>query len=158
VESAKTLEISEGGTWVDAETFAQFAERDLRRWRPAVGCAVVPANDRWGDGVLESVSWASPRDGVEAYTQIRSRYAAGWKATSRAETWASHHLRIRVPDELRAAIVECSDPSLPDEERARRRERHAQRFQDAYDEQLLERTARLKRRARGGQRSNDTAR
>jgi len=158
VESGNRQQAAEDGTWVDAETFARFAGRDLRRWRPAVGCAVVPADDRWGDGVLESVSWASPRDGVEAYAQIRSRYAAGWKATSRADTWASHHLRIRVPDELRAAIAECSDPSLPDEERVRCRERHARRFQDAYDERLLERAAQLKRRARGGQRSDDTAR
>ena len=151
-------ENTENGTWVDAEAFARFAGDDLRCWRPAIGCAVMPADVRWGVGVIDAVLWASPCEGVEAFVQVRSRYGSEWSVTSRAETWVLHHRRIRVPDALLAAINACDDATLSADERMRCRERYAARFQEQHDRRMLARAAELQRAARSDQTPDDSSR
>lgn len=146
------------GHWVDADAFARFAGDDLRRWRPVVGAAIVPADERWGPGVVDRVSWASPCKGVEAFVQVRGRYGTGWAVTCRSETWASHHRRIRVCEEVLDAMVTCSDAALSPDEQAECRDRYAAQFQQQHDERMLERAAQMRRGARTDQDGEDAAR
>ncbi len=157
MESTSRLDGAEPGTWVDAEAFARFAEDDLRCWRPAIGCAVVPATAQWGVGVIDAVLWASPCEGVEAFIQVRSHYDAESNVTSRPETWALHHRRIRVPDALLEAITACDDATLSADARMRCRERYAARFQELHDERMLARAAELRSAARGDQTPDDSS-
>jgi hypothetical protein len=109
-------------------------------------------------GVVDQVLWASPCEGIESFVQVRGRYATGGTVTGRAKTWALHHRRIRVCDELLDAIAACSDAALSPDEQAQCRERYAARFQQQHDERKLERVARLRRTAGDDQGIGDTVR
>ena len=128
--------------WITSELFARYAETDLDRWRQLIGHRVKHKDPRWGIGTIEAVSWGSPCEHVSAYVQVRICYEAGWTVSIHSETWSQHHQQVSVAAHIEAAIRDCLDPSLSDDEQTARLTRHAHELREQSDREALDRANR----------------
>ena len=83
---------------VPADLFSRFAAGDLPRWRALRGCAVVPDDERWGEGLVRDVRWEGrsdlPDDRGTIYLSVE--YADGLRARVNARAFARHHHIVRI--------------------------------------------------------------
>jgi hypothetical protein len=144
------------GSWILSETFASYAQADLDRWRQIIGHQVRHVDPRWGDGLVETVSWGTCCQHVPAYAQIKIRYDAGWTVIAHSETWHRHHQSVSVPAVVEAAIRQCLDADLSEEERLECLSRHTRELRERRDQETLDRASRMKQVALNKQ-SKDAA-
>lgn len=132
--------------WVASTMFARYAESDLDRWRQIIGHQVIHNDARWGIGEVVAVSWGTCCDHVPSYVQIKIRYEGGWTTIGHSSTWHRHHQEVSVPAIVEAAIRECLQSDLAEDERAECLTRHARKLREQTDRNTLDHVEQMKRR------------
>jgi len=125
--------------WIESERFAAYAEMDLDRWRQLEGQAVIPKSADWGEGCVERAVWETLGKDVSAFVQLKIQYAEGLAVRVNAATFAAHHQRVTVPEDIASFIEQWFNEDVDPIERAVALESHGRALRERLDRQRLER-------------------